>query len=74
LHRRIAVDAFDRALLAQMDGTRTREGLIAGVGEEIAAGRLEVAVDGAPRGEPEVLLEIAEEKLGRLGRTGFLVG
>ena len=74
LHRKIAVDAFDRALLSRMDGTRTREALVAGVAEEITAGRLEVAVDGAPRGEPEVLLEISEQKLRRLGRAGLLVG
>lgn len=74
LHRRIAVDAFDRALLSRMDGTRTREELIAGVAEDIAAGRLEVAVDGVPRAEAEVLGEITDEKLARLGRAGFLVG
>ena len=74
LHRRIAVDAFDRALLARMDGTRTQADLVAGVAEEITAGRLSVEVDGAPRTEPEVLLEVAQQKLERLARAGFVVG
>jgi methyltransferase-like protein len=74
LHERAAVDAFDRALLSRMDGTRTREGLAAGAAEEIAAGRLEVCVEGTPRADAEALAEITEEKLRRLARAGLILG
>ncbi|WP_437277901.1 class I SAM-dependent methyltransferase [Sorangium sp. So ce375] len=73
LHERVAVDAFDRALLVRMDGSRSWEVLAAGTAEEIAAGRLTVEVDGKPRQEPAVLQEITEQKLTRLARRGLLL-
>lgn len=73
LHRRVAVDAFDRALLARMDGSRSAEALAAGAAEEIAAGTLTVEVEGEPRSDAEVLREITEQKLARLARAGFVL-
>lgn len=74
LHQSIAVDAFDRALLARMDGTRTVGALVAGALEDAARGELTVHLDGAPCADEEVFLEITEQKLGRLVRSAFLVG
>ena len=73
LHERVAVDAFDRALLTRMDGSRDRDALARGAREEIAAGKLTVEVEGVSRSEPEVLREITEQKLGRLARAGFVL-
>lgn len=73
LHQRVAVDAFDRALLSRMDGSRDAEALAAGAAEEIAAGALSVEVEGEPRSDAEVLREITEQKLARLARAGFVL-
>ncbi|EYF02885.1 methyltransferase regulatory domain-containing protein [Chondromyces apiculatus] len=73
LMERVAVDAFDRALLTRMDGAHTWEDLVAGALAEIAAGRLSVEVEGVPRDAPEVLREVTEQKLARLARAGLVV-
>lgn len=73
LHERLAVDGFDRALLARMDGSRSWDELAAGAAEEIAAGRLTVEVDGEPRQDPAVLREITEQKLRHLARSGLVL-
>jgi SAM-dependent methyltransferase len=71
-HRHIATDAFDRSLLARMDGTLTLEELVDRVASDVREGKVLVEVDGKPRSEREVLLSIAAQKLERMARGGFL--
>ncbi|UQA62824.1 methyltransferase regulatory domain-containing protein [Polyangium aurulentum] len=74
LHQSVAVDAFDRALLARMNGTRGVRALAEGALQDAARGALSVSLDGAPCTDKEVFVEIAEQKLGRLAKSAFLVG
>ncbi|MGK0360550.1 MAG: methyltransferase-like protein, partial [Bradymonadia bacterium] len=70
-HQSIAVDALDRALLAQLDGTRDRKALIVLVGAALERGDFEVKYNDAPV-TPEALADVVDSKLAHLARVAFL--
>jgi len=73
LHLASPTDSFDRALLRRMDGRLTLAELCAEVLEDAKQGIVQVELDGSRTLSPEVFLEIAEQKVGRLARMGFVL-
>jgi SAM-dependent methyltransferase len=71
-HQSIATDALDRALLAQLDGTKDRAALTALVSAAIDRGDFEVKYNDAPVSMAE-LTDVVESKLTHLAQLGFLI-
>ncbi len=73
LHRRVALDRLDWALVPRLDGTLAVEELAAGVIGDIAAGKVTLTLDDEPRSDLETVLEVIEQRLRHLGRAGLLL-
>jgi methyltransferase-like protein/SAM-dependent methyltransferase len=73
LHEAVRVDTFDRALVKRLDGTHDLAALVDAALEDARAGIVSVEMNGSQCVDREVFLEIAEQKLLRLARMGFLV-
>jgi methyltransferase-like protein/2-polyprenyl-3-methyl-5-hydroxy-6-metoxy-1,4-benzoquinol methylase len=71
-HESVRMDRFDQAIIRRLDGERTWEELAAGVIEDAKAGRVSIEVDGQPRFDQALVLEILEQKLRRMGRLALL--
>jgi methyltransferase-like protein/SAM-dependent methyltransferase len=70
-HETAIVDTFDVSILRRADGTRTREELLDGVLEDVAAGSLVVEINDEPATEREALRPVLEHKLDALARQAL---
>jgi methyltransferase-like protein/ubiquinone/menaquinone biosynthesis C-methylase UbiE len=73
LHRRVAMDRLDWAMLRVMDGTRTQTDLARSVVADIEAGNVVIEVDGVPHGDFETVLEVVEQRLVSHARQALLL-
>jgi methyltransferase-like protein/2-polyprenyl-3-methyl-5-hydroxy-6-metoxy-1,4-benzoquinol methylase len=77
-HEAVALDPFDRALLAVLDGTRNRDQLVAHLAAEVSDRRLVVVAAEKPletREEAErTFSQALPDALARLARSGLVVG
>jgi methyltransferase-like protein len=73
LHEAVRVDSFDRALVKRLDGTHDLSALVSAVVEDAEAGIVSVEMNGATCIDRDVFQEIAEQKLTRFARMGFLM-
>ncbi|HEX9983256.1 MAG TPA: class I SAM-dependent methyltransferase [Thermoanaerobaculia bacterium] len=71
-------DPIARFLLQQLDGTKDRSALVRLLDREVAAGRLDISVDGQPIREPHripsVLQAVLDHHLRRMVELALLVG
>lgn len=73
-HQTIAMDSIERALLQRLDGTRTREELVAALLDDARAGAISLAADdGDPPSARSLLRDIVNPALARLGRRALLM-
>ncbi|HRI70096.1 MAG TPA: methyltransferase regulatory domain-containing protein, partial [Polyangium sp.] len=73
LHEAVRVDSFDRAMMRRMDGTNSLSEVVAAVLQEAEAGIVSVEMNGAACIDRDVFQEIAEQKVMRFARMGFLM-
>ena len=72
-HRGISVDAFDRSLLARMDGTRTAFDLADAAVEDATKGLVHVEVDGCACTDRALFGEMTAHRLDALASSGLVV-
>jgi methyltransferase-like protein len=72
-HESAIVDTFDRAVLRRADGTRTREQLLDGVLDDIAAGTLVVEVNDQPTTDRATLRGVLDHKLEMLAKAALFL-
>jgi SAM-dependent methyltransferase len=72
LHRRVALDRLDHAMLPRMDGTLGPEALAAAVVTAADEGRVSIEVDGVPRSDLETVREVVDQRLRHHARAGLL--
>ena len=72
-HENLSADTMDRVLLAAMDGSLDRAGLVAAVVAAIESGRVQVTYNDAPLRDPELLAELVDMKLQRFLREGLVM-
>jgi methyltransferase-like protein len=70
-HETAIVDTFDESILMRADGTRTREELLDGVLEDVAAGTLVVEINDVPATEREALRPVLDHKLEAIARQAL---
>jgi methyltransferase-like protein len=73
LHEAVRVDSFDRALIKRLDGATEVSALLDAVVADARAGIVSVEMNGASCIDRDVFEEIAEQKLVRFARMGFLM-
>lgn len=77
-HFVVELGVFERPLLAQLDGTRTQDDLLAWLEQAVAAGQLAVQHNNRPITDPaqvrQKLTELMQSALKRLAASALLVG
>lgn len=73
-HQSIALDALDKLILSQLDGTKDRKALAAIVREAHARGDFEVKFEGVAIDDPAQFARAVDAKLEHLAKAAFLTG
>ena len=73
LHEAVRVDSFDRALMRRLDGKTRLSDAVLAVLQDAEAGIVSVEMNGAACQDRDVFQEIAEQKVLRFARMGFLM-
>lgn len=73
-HMSVAIDALDKLILAQLDGTKDRKALVTIVREAQERGDFEVKFKDEPVTDPAMLVDVVESKLEHLAKLAYLTG